>query len=301
MTDAIRIRAAGPGTTIQDDGRPGLLAYGLSASGPMDRGAFAEAADGLETAGSAGIEISAGGLELVLEGETELWIGAAGGRFVATLDGDPLDWPFTAIWEPGQVLRIVPGRAGNFAYLRASRELDIPQVLGSRATNVRAALGGLDGRALRAGDLLPLGPEAMRQPAEIYPASTREPLRVTWGLHAELFAPAVRQAFLDNAFAVTGAMDRMGMRLDDRHGVFRHAARLDLVSDLAVPGDIQILGDGTPVVLGRDHQPTGGYPRIATVLPFDLDRLFQLRPGTLVSFESVSPEHAARLVRGSTT
>src|SRR5690606_25167650 len=106
MTDAIRIRAAGPGTTIQDDGRPGLLAYGLSASGPMDRGAFAEAADGLETLGSAGIEISAGGLELVLEGETELWIGAAGGRFVATLDGVPLDWPFTAIWKPGQVLRI---------------------------------------------------------------------------------------------------------------------------------------------------------------------------------------------------
>jgi biotin-dependent carboxylase-like uncharacterized protein len=301
MIDAIRIRAAGPGTTIQDDGRPGLLAYGLSASGPMDRSAFAEAAQALETVGSAGLEISASGIEFILEGKAELRIGAAGGRFAATLDGDPLDWPFSTVWKPNQVLRIVPGRAGNFAYLRFSRELAIPPVLGSRATNVRAALGGLDGRALRAGDLLPLGPAAVRPPLQIRPTSLQEPLHVTWGLHADVFEPEVRQAFLESAFAVSGAMDRMGMRLDDPSGVFHDAARLGLVSDLAVPGDIQILGDGTPVVLGRDHQPTGGYPRIATIVPPDLDRLFQLRPGTLVSFESVSLEHAARLVRGRAT
>jgi biotin-dependent carboxylase-like uncharacterized protein len=300
MIDAIRIRAAGPGTTIQDDGRPGLLAYGLSASGPMDRGAFAEAAQALETVGSAGLEISASGIEFILEGKAELRIGAAGGRFAAKLDGNPLDWPLTTVWKPNQVLRIVPGHAGNFAYLRFSRELAIPSVLGSRATNVRAAVGGLDGHALRAGDLLPLGSAATRLP-EIYPAPLEGPLRVTWGLHADVFEPELRQAFLKNPFAVSGAMDRMGMRLDDPSGVFRDAARLGLVSDLAVPGDIQILGDGTPVVLGRDHQPTGGYPRIATVVPPDLDRLFQSRPGTLVSFESVSLEHAQRLVRGRAT
>jgi allophanate hydrolase len=76
----------------------------------------------------------------------------------------------------------------------------------------------------------------------------------------------------------------MGVRLEDPDGLFRDQARLNLVSDAIVPGDIQILGDGTPIVLMRDHQPTGGYPRIATIVNADLDRFAQMRPGTTVSF-----------------
>jgi allophanate hydrolase len=93
-------------------------------------------------------------------------------------------------------------------------------------------------------------------------------------------------------------MDRMGVRLDDIEGVFADVAGLSLVSDAIVPGDIQILGDGTPVVLMRDHQPTGGYPRIATIISADLDRFAQMRPGTRVTFESVTLAHAQNLRTG---
>jgi allophanate hydrolase subunit 2 len=84
----------------------------------------------------------------------------------------------------------------------------------------------------------------------------------------------------------------MGVRLTDPQQIFRNQRRLNLVSDAIVPGDIQILGDGTPIVLMRDHQPTGGYPRIATVVSADLDRFAQLRPGTEVRFRPVTLEHA---------
>jgi allophanate hydrolase subunit 2 len=108
-----------------------------------------------------------------------------------------------------------------------------------------------------------------------------------WGIHAEHFLPEVRRQFLEASFVVTSSLDRMGVRLADSSGLFKGQQRLGLVSDAIVPGDIQILGDGTPVVLMRDHQPTGGYPRIGTVLSTDLDRFAQMRPGTAVTFRAV--------------
>jgi allophanate hydrolase len=93
----------------------------------------------------------------------------------------------------------------------------------------------------------------------------------------------------------------MGVRLEDGEGVFAEAGSLSLVSDAIVAGDIQILGDGTPIVLMRDHQPTGGYPRIATVISADLDRFAQLRPGSPVAFVPVTVEHAQALLRGRGT
>jgi allophanate hydrolase subunit 2 len=105
----------------------------------------------------------------------------------------------------------------------------------------------------------------------------------------------VRQAFAENGFVVSMHLDRMGVRLGDPAGVFAGAPILSLVSDAIVPGDIQILGDGTPIVLMRDHQPTGGYPRIATVISADLDRFAQLRPGTQLAFAPVSLHKARQL------
>ena len=104
--------------------------------------------------------------------------------------------------------------------------------------------------------------------------------------------PELRSRFLESPFAITSRMDRMGVRLADPAGVFANTSALSLVSDAIVPGDIQILGDGTPIVLMRDHQPTGGYPRIATVITADLDRFAQLRPGTEVRFAAVTLDKA---------
>jgi 5-oxoprolinase (ATP-hydrolysing) subunit C len=123
------------------------------------------------------------------------------------------------------------------------------------------------------------------------------PVRFVWGLHAGRFPAAVREAFVSTAFRISRRMDRMGVRLEDPEGVFAGAAHLSLVSDAIVPGDIQILGDGTPIVLMRDHQPTGGYPRIATVAAADLDRFVQLRTGSEVRFQPVTVRRAQGLSR----
>src|SRR5690606_133066 len=123
------------------------------------------------------------------------------------------------------------------------------------------------------------------------------PIRFIWGLHAEHFSRDVRQAFLAAPFRVTSVMDRMGVRLRDERGIFADRAILSLVSEPVLAGDIQILGDGTPILLMRDHQPTGGYPRIGTIIAADLDRFAQLRPGTPVVFAPVSVDHAHRLLR----
>ncbi|RYE58053.1 MAG: hypothetical protein EOP20_06570, partial [Hyphomicrobiales bacterium] len=120
------------------------------------------------------------------------------------------------------------------------------------------------------------------------------------GLHAEVFEPSLREKFVTSRFRITSMMDRMGVRLRDEAGVFADTRILSLVSDPVVVGDIQILGDGTPIVLGRDHQPTGGYPRIGTIASVDLDRFFQLRPNTEIAFSPIGLDHAQALLRSGT-
>jgi biotin-dependent carboxylase-like uncharacterized protein len=299
VSAVIEMVRAGPLTTIQDAGRHGLLAAGISASGPMDRGGFALAAAMVGAAAAGGVEFTAAGLELaVVAGSCR--VGFAGAEFCVRHNGVELEWPGTALLQAGERLVVTPGARGNYGYLRFDHEFDLPSVLGSVATNSRAQLGGLAGRPLRARDRLYLGSPAptVSPAAQPAPVPTEAAFRVIWGIHADLFAPATRQAFVGTRFMVTPQMDRMGVRLADPAAVFAGASALSLVSDAIVPGDIQILGDGTPIVLMRDHQPTGGYPRIATIISADLDRFAQQRPGTPLAFQPVTVEHAQRLLRG---
>ncbi len=262
----ITILRAGPLTTLQDTGRFGMLRHGISASGPMDRTAFAAAGAALPVAGSTGIEYTQG---LAFDVDGPLTIATPDIRELRA--GDRVD---------------LPPAPGNYAYVRFDREMEIAPVLGSRSTNVTVGLGGYKGRALAGGDTITFGEEG--RPETTIPAASAEgALRIVWGLHADLFEPDLRHRFIATAFRVTAGLDRMGVRLEDAAGLFRDHKRLSLVSDAIVPGDIQILGDGTPIVLMRDHQPTGGYPRLATIVAADLDRVAQMRPGTELSFRPV--------------
>ncbi|UYO00128.1 MAG: biotin-dependent carboxyltransferase family protein [Devosia sp.] len=293
----LRIERASPLATIQDKGRFGQLAQGISASGPMDEAAYRRAGLMAGSADHAAIEFTRAGLDMrILEGEVRLaW---DGGQFLARSGGEALPWPGYALFRAGDRLGIAPGPAGNYGYLRFGAALDLAPVLGSRATNSRAGFGGLDGRALLAGDELVLTGPGVAQEAPEQPERQDGPLRFIWGIHADRFTHEVRTAFLQAQFDVTTMMDRMGVRLADRAGVFAGASILSLVSDPVLPGDIQILGDGTPIILMRDHQPTGGYPRIGTIIPRDLDRFAQVRPGGRVTFEPVSVDHAHRIMEG---
>ncbi|MEO5808299.1 biotin-dependent carboxyltransferase family protein [Devosia sp.] len=296
MSGAIVITRAGPLASVQDEGRFGQLEHGVTASGPMDRRGFRLAGAMLGVAGAAGIEITAAGIRLRLDGGS-CRVGLAGGAFGARHNGVAADWPGVLRLDDGDVLEITPGLAGNYGYLRFDHELLVPMVLGSQATNSRVGLGGLDGRAMQAGERLGLGRKAdvrVVGPADL---SSEGPIRVIWGIHAELFSAAVRNRFAEETLVVSGRMDRMGVVLDDRAGIFAGVSSLSLVSDPIVAGDIQILGNGTPTVLMRDHQPTGGYPRIATVISADLDRLAQMRPGTELRFLPVTVEHAHIIAR----
>ncbi|ODT78527.1 MAG: hypothetical protein ABS76_23560 [Pelagibacterium sp. SCN 64-44] len=298
MSARLRITRAGPLATIQDRGRSGLLVHGVSASGPMDAAAHERAGLRAGAADQAGIEITQAGLDLVVaEGATR--IGWDGGLFTIHVNGKALAWPGAAELEAGDWLSVTPGAQGNYGYLRFGPALDLPDVLGSRATNMRARLGGLNGRALAAGDELVLR-DAAGEPREVadMPAEAG-PIRFIRGLHWDWFATAVQARFVTERFRVTPMLDRMGVRLADESGVFGGQSILSLVSDPVLPGDIQILGDGTPIVLMRDHQPTGGYPRIGTVITADLDRFAQMRPGSVLAFAPVSVEHAHRLLRSA--
>ena len=297
---AILITRAGPLCTVQDAGRFGMLRHGISASGPMDKGAFERAAMWLGGAGGAGIEFTTAGLSFTVEGGP---LGAAfdGGSFTLKRNGEASAvWPTRLVLRDGDVVDVSPGPYSNYGYVRFDRELDLPLVLNSRATNTVAGLGGLEGRALRQGDRLAFGEMTARGPS-LHPSAAgpeEGPIRVIWGLHADLFDAATRERFAGEAFRISSRIDRMGARLEDQTGVFSGLAALSLVSDAVVAGDIQILGDGTPIVLLRDHQPTGGYPRIATVISPDIDRFVQMRPGAEVRFEPVSLAKAHALAAG---
>ncbi|GHA11539.1 allophanate hydrolase [Devosia pacifica] len=289
----LRIIRAGALATLQDAGRFGYLAHGIGASGPMDRSAFSAAAYMTGGAGPVGIEFTTAGLELEVE-DGACTLGLAGGEFSATVNGKAIAWPGACDLATGDRLTITAGPTGNFGYVRFHGNIEMGRVLNSASTNSRIGLGGAQ---LSAGDALEVRSAAETERG-IAPQQVEDgPIRVIWGLHAEQFSPDVRTAFVTEAFEMTSQMDRMGMRLRDPSGVFASAPNLNLVSDAIVDGDIQILGDGTPTVLMRDHQPTGGYPRIATVIGSDQDRLAQLRPGTKVMFSPITVEHAQTLLR----
>jgi biotin-dependent carboxylase-like uncharacterized protein len=293
--NAIRITRAGPLATLQDAGRPGLLRHGISASGPMDGAAFERAGGWLGAAGTTGIEFTTAGIGFVADASVSMAVD--GGAFELSIDGEAKSWPARALLQAGAVVDIRPGLKGNYGYLRFDRQIEVPLVMGSRATSSIAGIGGLEGRALQAGDVLALGATLPRGRGQHpTPAAMADgPIRFIWGIHADRFSNVIRQRFVTDEFVVSPQLDRMGVRLTDPQRVFADAAILSLVSDAVAPGDIQILGDGTPIVLMRDHQPTGGYPRIATVVSADIDRFAQLRPGAPVRFEPVTVAHAQGL------
>lgn len=292
----ITVRRAGPLTTIQDRGRFGMLQHGISASGPMDRGGYAMAGR-MAGAGEGAIEFTTSGIAIEVDGPCRA--GLAGGDFRAARNGEVLDWPGMVDLAAGDVLEVSPGAWGNYGYLRFAGTMILEPVMGSLATSSRVGLGGIEGRTLRAGDAIQLRADAGERGET--PVADSDPvggpIRFTWGLHADAFPRAVREAFVSRDLTISSRLDRMGVRLDDPAGVFARASILSLVSDAIVAGDIQVLGDGTPIVLMRDHQPTGGYPRIATIVSADLDRFAQMRPGSPVAFEPVTVEHAHRLLR----
>lgn len=288
------VLSAGPGVTVQDGGRHGSLRFGVTVAGPMDPIAFALANRMVgNPAGAGAIEISLGGFEATAEdGVLDVAVVAPG--FDVRLDGAVLPDACVVRLEPGARLAIRPGPAGAWACLAPAGRLDLAPVLGSFSTHTRSGLGGLDGRALRSGDRI-----GVADPRETIagtmrlldpPAPDEGDIRVVLGPQADHFAPDQIAAFLSREWTVSPRSDRMAYALDGEP--LTHARGHDIVSDGVAHGAVQVPGSGLPFVLMADRQPTGGYPKIATVIGADLGRMAQRRPGARVRFRAVTIEEA---------
>lgn len=290
MTTALRVISAGPGCTIQDGGRHGYLRYGVTGAGPMDPLAHALANRALgNPAGAAAIEVSLGGIEVTAEGGP-ITVAVAGGAFAITLDGQALPPTVVAAVEPGAKLKLRAGAAGAWCYLSAAGGFDLPLVLGSAATHTRTGIGGIEGRALRAGDRLATGvPFRDEIETGMIVASLLErptdTIRVILGPQDDYFAPDQIAAFLAGPWTISARGDRMACFLEGPR--LKHAQGYNITSDGIAMGAIQVPGEGQPIVLMADRQSTGGYPKIATIIGPDLGRIAQARPGTSIRFRSV--------------
>jgi biotin-dependent carboxylase-like uncharacterized protein len=293
------VHDAGPQTTVQDLGRRGSLRVGIPPSGPMDREAF------LLANRLVGNADDAAGLECTLIGPRiefadERWVAVTGADMPLTLNGAAMPrWAAIEV-EAGDVLRLGAARSGVRGYIAVSGGIDTPPALGSRATYLRGQLGGHQGRALRKGDVLPLGPPSGGAPAEVVasfiPDYTQPPVaRVVLGPQDDRFTEGGLSALFDAAYEMTPQSDRMGARL--RGARIEHTHGHDIISDGVALGGIQVVGDGQPIVLLADRQSTGGYTKIGTVCSFDMGRVCQVKPGQRLSFKRVTVGEAHELLR----
>ena len=294
MTTARLKILSGAGATLQDAGRHGYMRYGVTPAGPMDPLAFATANRALgNDLGATAVEVSIGGLSVAAE--TPLDVAIAGGGFRLELDGRALPSNVALTLKPDSVLTLKAGAEGAWGYLAVGGRIDVALTLGSAATHTRSGFGGLDGRPLRAGDALAVedARATVGEPAAMTaPWLDRRPdrIRVVLGPQANAFAPNEIEAFLDEGWTVTARGDRMACFLKGRP--LRHMAGHDIVSDGIAMGAIQVPGDGLPIVLMADRQPTGGYPKIATVIGADLGRLARVQACGVVRFAAVSIDEA---------
>jgi allophanate hydrolase len=302
MSPILRVKSPGLHTTVQDLGRDGFADVGVPPSGALDAVAL-RLANAL-----VGNDPNAAALEILVSGPTlEVISDNAHVAFVGGSAGMRVEDAHHRSLAPGRGVHLVKGdvvRIGMLArtscgYLGVEGGIHVPRVLGSASTYARGALGGLEGRALRAGDILH-GTETTSERAELELATALEteadaPIRVVLGPQDDHFTAAAVEAFLAGTYTVSAQADRMGFRLDGP--VLAHTHGYNIVSDGIVSGSIQVPGSGQPIVLMRDYQTIGGYPKIATVISPDISRLGRRSPGAKVRFARVTREAAEAIYR----
>lgn len=291
----LTVLSASRGVTIQDAGRPGWLAEGLSRGGAADPVALAEGAALLgQSAELAVIELA--NVPARLRADAPCRIALTGAPFRAILreggDERSLAWNASHTLPAGSELALTPGDGGGFAYLTPGGGLDTPLMLGARSAHLTAGIGG----PLAQGEVLALGRDTGTRTdmaIEPVPRFGGGVLRVVESLQTRVYPAAEIDRFQRTTFRRDGRGNRMGVRLNlDGAPGFEAPGGLSIVSEIVQPGDIQVTGDGTPFVLMTECQTTGGYPRIATVLPCDLPRVAQAAPGAALTIRLIDRAEA---------
>ena len=283
-------------TTVQDQGRIGYQQFGVSVSGVMDP----------RSASLANILVGNDEKEAVLECtmmgphlqfNQANCIAITGGDLMPTLDGKPIP-NYTAVKvEAGQVLKFTMPKTGCRAFIAFAGGLDIPEVMGSRSTYMKAKIGGLNGRKLEKGDVIGFrAPKAelknmnFRSMASEFVPRKEYTVRVVLGPQDDYFTEEGIKTFLSEPYTVTAEFDRMGCRLEG--AVIKHKDGGDIISDGIAFGAIQVPSSGNPIIMLGDRQTTGGYTKIGNVISVDFRILAQLKQGDKVRFEQVSVKFA---------
>lgn len=291
MSGILTIERAGLMMTVQDAGRTGLLRYGVSASGAMDGEAYAIANALVGNApGAAVVEFAmVGG---AVRASRDCLVAVTGGASDLRIDTQAVPGWESHLLKAGELLTIGAMRGAVWGYLGVSGGIVTPPVLGSRATHLRTALGGLEGRALAAGDSLPLGQEQDASRLRLGMLFRRKPgpVRIVPGPQGDYFGRDAWETFLCCPFTISTMRDRMALMLDGPS--LCAAGGHDIVSDGTLAGSIQVPSSGRPIVLMADRQTTGGYPKIATIASADLNRLTQMPSGGQIRFRRVSQDEA---------
>ena len=322
----IKILTAGPLTTVQDRGRTGCAAGGFQESGCCDKYAMELAnllAGNLDSAAEAAV------LETTLRGPAIAFDAPAifaltGAEMDAKLNGKPAPRCAPLYAAAGDTLTLGLAREGLRGYIAFYGGVDVPPVMGSRSTNLKCRIGGLDGRPLKDGDTLALGGTTVPAPdfwqwlqdrrgglpdfsayGGWYAHATRPfrfvggksvPLfRVVPGPQEDAFTPAGRAAFARSLYTVTTDSNRMACKLNG--GGIETVNGSDILSDGIVEGSVQVSSNGQPIVMLADHQTTGGYAKIGTVISTDIPAMAQVKPGEQIAFCYVTPAQAIELRR----
>ena len=286
-------------TTVQDLGRYGYERYGVPVSGAMDQ--FALRAANLLV----GNPPHAAALEITLAGPT---LRATDKCLIAVTGADLSlrvnDWempPWMAIFvRQGWTITFGDRKSGCRAYLAVAGGIDVMPIMGSRSTYLSGGFGGVEGRALRQGDVIPVGvvpfhlPERAGRsfPSNLVPDYSDAPeIHVVLGPQDDYFTDEGMATFLSGEYQVGPTSDRMGYRLQGPE--IAHKGRADIISDGIPLGAVQVPADRQPIVMMADRQTTGGYPKIATVISADVPLLAQCLPGqSTVRFEAIGVEEA---------
>ncbi|MEM8576605.1 MAG: biotin-dependent carboxyltransferase family protein [Pseudomonadota bacterium] len=276
----------GPAAAFQDAGRPGHFASGLTRGGAIDRDALAEGAALLgQDMGCAAVEMA--GIGGTFEATAPLRIALTGADMTARIGDRAVRWHACHALQPGETLTIGAVRKGTYGYLHVGGGFDAPVFMGTRGAHMSAGLG----RLIAAGDVLKALPDPGGRTSVALPAPDRfdgGTVRIVPSMQTAQFAPDVRQRFEDTTFTRDARANRQGMRMEHEGPGFSAEAQRKIVSEIIVPGDIQITGDGTPFVLMCESQTTGGYPRIGTVIPCDLPRVAQCPLGGALRFRFIT-------------
>lgn len=296
-TPIFKVLKPGLQTTVQDLGRNGFRKFGVSPSGAMD--SYSLQMGNLLV----GNDLGEAALEAPLIGPVllalqDVSIAICGGNLSPKINEGEIPLWKSIVIKKGQILSFGELKEGARTYISIAGGIHVPIVLNSKSTYLTGKFGGLEGRAIKKGDILYGNPFTRRNrnlhtkliPRYMNPLT----VRVIVGSHTDKFTSKGIEIFLTKEYSVTTQSNRMGYQLTGPQ--IEHSGAADIISDAIPLGGIQVPASGQPIILMAEHQTTGGYSRIGTVISADIPLLAQAKPGTRIRFKQVSLQTAQKLL-----